>query len=105
MKLEKYAVAVVLDPDAGENIRVLAERFDLWVMPSPANSNIVRQMSESGQAASGKLTIWSRSFLPTSESDWQGVIDTVELHHGQYSHNPPVSAIEVFGANLTPEAE
>jgi hypothetical protein len=31
-----------------------------------------------------------------------GVLDTVDLHHGEYSHIPSWDTLEVYGASATP---
>jgi hypothetical protein len=37
----------------------------------------------------------------TPEESLLSILGTVELHHGAYSQNPPVSVIEVFGTTTT----
>jgi hypothetical protein len=29
------------------------------------------------------------------------IIDTIEEHHGEHSHDPPLTVVEVFGAKAT----
>jgi hypothetical protein len=39
----------------------------------------------------------------TPEREVASILGTVEEHHGQYSHEPPLTIIEVIGAAVTPE--
>jgi len=102
-----YSVAVIVDPQAGDKIRAIAEQFDIWVVPSPANSPVASQLQRKrvGVRPSTQVSIWSHPFDPQTESDWCAVIDDVELHHGEYSHDPPVSTIEIFGAKMSAAAQ
>jgi hypothetical protein len=42
-------------------------------------------------------------FVPdaTAEESLLSILEAVELHHGEYSHDPPVSVIEVVGADTS----
>jgi hypothetical protein len=35
------------------------------------------------------------------DEDCLSIIDTIEEHHGEHSHDPPLTIVEVFGANAT----
>jgi len=102
-----YAVGVILDPHAGDAIRKIAERLDVWVVPSPVNTAVVHELwaEEAGRSRGRKVTLWSNPFVPTTEEEWNDVLEIIVMHHGEYSHNPPVSIIEVFGGTPTPQAE
>jgi hypothetical protein len=39
--------------------------------------------------------------LAASEEDCLSIIDTIDEHHGEYGHNPPLTVVEVFGAKAT----
>ena len=86
-----YTVAIVLDPAFGEKLVDVARRFEVWVVPSDENR-------AAAAACTGSITFW------TKRQDWRGMLFDVDLHHGEYSHDPPLSALEVFGAEVSAEA-
>lgn len=49
------------------------------------------------------MTIFGVDF-DSSPAEWcRAILPAVEEHHGRYSHVPPVSALEVYGTELTEE--
>jgi hypothetical protein len=45
------------------------------------------------------LTLFNADSGP--ENSLLSVLDAVDLHHGEYSHTPPLSIIEAFGTEPT----
>ncbi len=101
---EPYAVAVVVDPVFGERLFSVAPRMPVWIADTPRNRLAVEQHRTRyhGQQSADGVTTFTVD-PNTSSEDWCAkVLSTVDLHHGRLSHNPPYSALEVFGATLTP---
>jgi hypothetical protein len=95
----KYVVAVVLDPHYGPNLREIASQFDLWVVPSLDNREAIEKLrAEDNAAHRHQLTIWSEPKDLSLESTWLSMLDNIELHHGECSHDPPVTTLEIIGA-------
>ena len=99
-----YVVAVVLDPTFGQRLRDLAKQFDLWVVPSSQNRTAVEQIWADKTSNNHQVTIWSEPINLELENSWQGIVSNVELHHGEYSHDPAVSTLEIIGAKPIPVA-
>jgi hypothetical protein len=93
-------VVVVVDPAFGERLWKIAARRDLWTVDSDVNRAVVKELRETRESARGwsSLSIWSPGL-----KDWTAQLDTLELHHGEYSSDPPLDALSVYGATLTPE--
>jgi hypothetical protein len=106
MNEREYVVAIVFDPLFGDWLRELSEQYDLWTVPSPQNRRVVEELWASTKAGhpAKQVTMWSSPGAPESQNEWLRVLEEVELHHGEYSHDPPVSTLEVHGAELTPHA-
>src|SRR5262245_45076505 len=104
MQEQDYVVAIILDPLFGERLRQVAERNDLWTVPSPVNREVVQDLWAQDKAGRGGHTVTMWSHPPIAPEDWLGMLEEIELHHGEYSHNPPVSVLEVFGSKPTHEA-
>ena len=103
MSSSDYRVAIVADPEFGERLMSLAERMHVWVPETPANRKVAEQIWRADVLSieRGATTFCVR---PSASADeWvAGILADVELHHGQYSHNPPVSTLEIYGAELSP---
>src|SRR5205814_3066621 len=95
----EYVVAIILDPEFGSKLRSVAERYDLWAVCGPENRAAIEELWRA--KAAGELlhdfTIWSNPFDLTSCEAWSKIIEDVELHHGVFSHDPPVATLEIFG--------
>jgi hypothetical protein len=97
---DPHIVAVVVDPDFGDRISELAERMPVWIVDTPMN----RAASEKHWASGPQLqvTTFPIDSRLTAETWLVNVLSAIDLHHGEYSRDPPYSAVEVFGASLTP---
>jgi hypothetical protein len=98
-----YTVAIVATPDFGEALERLADRLHVWITATPPN----RARAEAYWRAhpgysleAGITTFWLRGGSP--EDEVQAILPDVDVHHGEYSHTPPWSALEIYGASPTP---
>ncbi len=64
-------------------------------MSSASNNAAVATLHSSDYSLEEGVTTFSPS--ATAQASFVAVIDLVEQHHGEYSHDPPVSIIEVIG--------
>lgn len=94
-----------MDPAFGERLIPLAQSAQVWAIRSPENEraqSAFLSMQPPGLTWSERvdsgLTIFQAQALG------QDLLDSVVLHHGEYSHDPPVDAIEVLGSALDEEA-
>jgi hypothetical protein len=77
----------------------------VWIVDSPTNSDFTRKLwadsPTSGHLDGVTLFKASADRLPEQMLiDW---MDTIDLHHGVYSADPPYTAIRVVGTKLTTE--
>ncbi len=97
----RYRVIVVMDPSYGERLVELAQHAHVWAIQSPENEEAQRSFlaskppgwNWSERVDSGLTIIRSKSL----DLD---VLESIILHHGEYSHDPPVDALEVIGCAL-----
>jgi len=103
--LPTYSVAMVLDTEFADRLLALASRMPVWIVDTPANRSAAQRFWDSNQSRTDLdgVTTFKVDPAQTPETWLSNVLGDVDLHHGQYSHNPPYSAVEVFGATLTPE--
>ncbi len=96
----EYVVAIVVDPAFGERLHALIGRMPVWVADTPPN----RAAAEAHwrTRADTSDTEGLTTFLVDPDQapeDWcAGALDAVILHHGEHSHDPPVTVLEVVGA-------
>ena len=97
-------ITVVLDPECGDNIFKFAERGPVWVTHSVANRAAVEEYWKTKSDDANAVTIWSTPVGGGSEESWLGILDDLELHHGEAWAGPGIAVVEVVGAELTAEA-
>src|SRR5688500_13243256 len=98
----EYLVVIVLDPQHGDRIVDLGSRNDIWITPSETNREAADRLWKLLGSRPDKplVSMWSAARDGDTESEWMGILEDVELHHGEYSHDPPVSALHVIGLAL-----
>jgi len=100
MENKPYRVHVVVDPAYGERIRVLPTDEPVWVIDSAGNHSVIRSIWEErdGRKVLGGIT--SFTFDPAAgPEDWLiAELAVIDLHHGELSHDPPYSVLNVIGA-------
>src|SRR5438093_1466185 len=100
-----HGVAIVVDQAFGERLIALASRLHVWIIDTPANKAAAlahsRESSGAPSLESGATTFTCATAIPPDESV-ASMLETVDVHHGEYSHSPPWSFLEVFGASPTP---
>ncbi|HEY4243550.1 MAG TPA: hypothetical protein VGM88_27245 [Kofleriaceae bacterium] len=93
-------IGLVLDPAFGPRILALARSCHVWVVASPDNSPVIREVwQELGPA----VTSFKRAPGEPLQHQCAAVADLIEAHHGEHAQDPPWSEIEVFGVALDDE--
>jgi hypothetical protein len=77
-----------------------------WVADTLTNRSVIRSIWAARSAETGSRPPDITSFQVASDKtpeDWLlGILDAVELHHGEYSQTPPYSVLQVVGTSLSP---
>src|SRR5439155_16767933 len=86
-----HGVAIVVDPTFGDKLVGLAARLHVWITDTAENkaaAHVVRR--ESGGVHSLERGVTTFSVGPTDRPDEivASVLETIDLHHGEYSHSP-----------------
>jgi hypothetical protein len=100
---DAYRVFVVLDREYGERLSELARAGPVWIVDTPSNHEAVQRVWASGKHKShlDGVTKFKTGDGCSSEDALINELDTIELHHGVYSADPPYTVIEVVGARVT----
>jgi hypothetical protein len=97
----QHRVAVVVDPDYGEAVRLLSRDRHVWIVRSSRNDEVVDSLRAGSNEHSLESGISTFAASGTPEESLLSILGTVEEHHGEQSHDPPLSVIEVIGISAT----
>lgn len=98
MPMPPHKVGIVVDPGFGDRVAELARVFHVWVVESRENTPIIQSVWKSGAVG---VTSFAAFEGESHEAMCARIAGDVNEHHGAFSHDPPWSEIEVFGAKLT----
>ena len=86
-------VVVVFDRDFAHRLDELMGR-DSWIVGSPVNSPAIEQIWKTDRDFS--VTVF-KDYGEPLEDAFDEILATVDLHHGEFSEDPPYRRVEVFG--------
>lgn len=102
-----HKVAIVVDREFSNQLSGLASTMHVWVCDTPSNraaAGAIWDDDPNYDLESG-VTTFDFSTEASATENVNAVLGEVDLHHGEYSHDPPWSVIQVFGCmpneNLT----
>ena len=103
MALVPYKVYVVVDRKFGEKLSELEKGVPVWIVDTPTNKTVVQRFwnERPDEGHLTGITTFSDLASLSPEDMLLSHLDTIELHHGPYSADPPYTAIEVLGAELS----
>jgi hypothetical protein len=103
MAVIPYKVYVVVDREFGEKLADLEQGMPVWIVDTPANKTVVQRLwierPQKGHLTG--ITIFDDLKSLSPEDILLEELDTIDVHHGPDSADPPYSVIEVFGTPLT----
>ncbi len=101
--VEAYRVFVVLDQDYGEGLSALAQTGPVWIVDTPLNRAAAQKIwaaSPDGTHLDG-VTTFKFGVDSSPEDILIDELETIDLHHGVYSANPPYTVIEAIGTAIS----
>ena len=98
-----YKVCVIVDRNFGAQLNEFERGVPVWIVESPDNKPVVQRLWQERTAESHLegITIFADSAGLSAEEILLGELDTIDLHHGIHSANPPYTVLEIVGVNLT----
>ena len=97
-------VALVLDRDFGEELQDVATQMAVWIIDSPPNKAVARELWEWQPKPEHMSATFMEPAVP-DETSFAGLMNNIELHHGEYSQTPPFHELEVIGLKPTSTVE
>jgi hypothetical protein len=103
MPEKPYTVLVVVDRGFGERLANLPPGVPTWVVDSEVNTPVAHRLWKERPEHNHLtgVTTFKGSADLSPEDLLLDELDTIDLHHGPYSANPPYTRIEIFGVSLT----
>ncbi len=103
MKGKPYTVHVIVDPVFGERLREIPLGEPVWIADTEVNRPAYEAVGRERNPESYLVGLSSfKVELTARPEDWLiSELADIDLHHGEYSHDPPWSRINVIGAKWT----
>jgi hypothetical protein len=104
---EAYRVFVVLDRDYGERLLELPRSGPVWIVDTPQNRAAAQNLwavNPNRNHLEGATTFKAGQDC-SNEETLINELDTIDLHHGSYSADPPYTVLEVIGVRLSDKLE
>jgi hypothetical protein len=79
----------------------------VWIVDTPANRSVAQDIwaAHPNRSHLEGVTTFKVAESAASEDMLINQLDTIDLHHGAYSANPPYTIIEVIGAGISDKAK
>jgi hypothetical protein len=96
-------VYVVVDREFGEQLARLARGVPIWIVDTPLNRAVAQRLWKERHQEDYLTGITTFNDLESSSAEDLLVreLDTIDLHHGAESADPPYTVLEVLGTPLT----
>ena len=103
MNVPVYTVGIVVDTHFGSRIEQLAQKMPIWVVDTPVNRAAAEQFWRKNSSFTHMQEVTTfKVDLDGTPNDWCcAILLTVDLHHGEYSQNPPYRSVVVIGTDLS----
>lgn len=98
--MKPVIVSIVLDPDFGDRVEQVAAIGPVWMTASGANRAAVEEYWATKTPDAHDVTYWSEPRTGATEEEWLGILDTIEMHHGEPWAGPGIAGLEVYGVAL-----
>jgi hypothetical protein len=100
---EPYRVFIVVDRDYGQRLAELTQIGPVWIVETPTNRTVAQQIwaADPNRSHLEGVTTFKVPDGSSSEDILINELDTIDLHHGTYSANPPYTVLEVIGTMIT----
>jgi len=101
--LDGYRVFVVLDREYGERLTELAANGPVWIVETPTNRAVAQKIwtAYPNRSHLDGVTTFKTADASSPETALIEQLDTIDLHHGAYSANPPYTALEIIGTTIS----
>jgi hypothetical protein len=98
-----YSVFVVLDREYGKRLSELAQAGRMWIVDTPLNRAAAQKIwaVNSNSSHLDGVTTFKFGEDISPEDILINELDTINLHHGTHSADPPYTVLEVIGTAIS----
>lgn len=103
MTSNPYAVVIVVDREYGDRLSELPPNFPVWIVNTPSNRAAAERVWANRPDGSHLVSVTTFNCREGASAEQALVdeFDTIDLHHGTYSSEPPYTGVEVIGTQLS----
>lgn len=100
-------VYVIVDREFGEKLAALEPGAPVWIVDTPTNKPVAQRLwnERPDQSYLTGITTFDDVNSASPDDLFTAELDTIDLHHGSDSADPPYTVIEVIGTPLTAKAK
>jgi hypothetical protein len=100
-------VYVVVDREFGERLAAIEPGAPVWIVNTPTNKAVAQRLWKERPQDNHLTGITTFDSNDSSSPDdiLLGELNTIDLHHGSYSADPPYTLLEVIGTPLSATIE
>jgi hypothetical protein len=98
-----YCVTLIVDRFYGDKLGDLQVGKPVWIVDSTVNYPVIRDLWKQRGTLTHLTGITSFNDVPDNSPEDLAIsmLDTIEEHHGFYSHKPPWNVLRIIGAEKT----
>jgi hypothetical protein len=99
-----HRVAIVVARGFAADVRRIVGDRHVWAIRTPEYQRVAdeERRSSPGHSLERGVTLFGADRL-SPEDEVISIFATVQEHHREYSHDPPLDEVEILGAEPTPE--
>src|SRR5487761_663562 len=95
-------VYVIVDREFGEKLSALESGVSAWIVDTPTNKAVVQRLwKELPKDRPSDITTFKFAETASPEDILLAELQTIDLHHGSYSADPPYAVLQVIGTVLS----
>ena len=98
-----YRVFIVLDREYGDRLSELARSGPVWIVDTPLNRAAAQKIwtVDVNRSHLEGVTTFKMGDGSSPQDAFINELDTIDLHHGTYSADPPYTVLEVIGTPIS----
>ena len=102
-----YKVYVVVDRNFGERLVELPPSVPVWIVDTPSNKPVAQRLWKERPNETHLTGITTFNDMESSSPEELLIeeLDSIDLHHGAHSADPPYTVLEILGTRLTDRAK
>lgn len=104
---DSYKVCVVVDRNFGERLAAIPRGTPVWIVDTPSNRPVAHRLSKERPDETNLTGITTFDDMESSSAEELLIaeLDSINMHHGGYSADPPYTVLEILGTPLTDSAK